>query len=71
MKKNSNGSIAKYKARLIAKGYSQCLGVDYGDTYSPILKPATIRIVLTLTVTNKWDLCQSISITPSYIVFYR
>lgn len=54
----SNGTVAKYKVRLVAKGYSQRPGVDYGDTFSLVLKPVTIRVVLTLAVTNKWRICQ-------------
>lgn len=55
---NSDGSIDRYKARLIAKGFHQRLGCDYTETFNPVVKPVTIRIVLTLTVRQGWSLRQ-------------
>jgi hypothetical protein len=42
IKRHSDGSIARYKAWLVAKGFSQEPGLDYGDTFSPVVKPAII-----------------------------
>ena len=56
IKKGSDGSIARYKARLVAKGFLQQYGLDYDETFSPIVKPATVRIVLALAVQNHWSL---------------
>jgi len=56
IKNNLDGSINKYKARLVAKGFTQVPGFDYKETFSPVIKPVTIRIILTLTLTNGWDL---------------
>lgn len=58
VKENPDGSINKYKACLVAKGYSQLSGQDYGETFSPVVKLATIRILLTLTLTYKWHIHQ-------------
>jgi hypothetical protein len=54
----SNGSIDRHKARLVAKEFKQCLGIDYDDTFSPVIKPATIRLVLSLAVSQGWTLGQ-------------
>ena len=58
VKQNSDGSINKYKARLVAKGFLQTEGVDYQETFSPVVKAAIIRIVLSLAVINNWKLRQ-------------
>lgn len=47
-KLNPNGSLDHLKAHVIAKGYHQLDGIDYIDTFSPIIKPDTIRLVLSL-----------------------
>lgn len=56
LKENPDGSINKYKARLVAKGFHQQEGFDFNETFSPVVKPVTIQIILTLALTNKWDL---------------
>jgi histone deacetylase 1/2 len=58
IKKISNGTIDRYKAWLVAKGFKQRYGQDYEDTFSPVFKIATIRTVLSLAVSRRWCLWQ-------------
>ncbi|KAJ0027681.1 hypothetical protein Pint_36319 [Pistacia integerrima] len=58
VKRKSDGSIDRFKARLVAKGFNQRPGLDYNETFSPVVKPATIRTVLTISVMHGWSLRQ-------------
>lgn len=58
LKRDPEGNISRYKARLVAKGFKQQAGVDYHETFSPVIKATTIRVVLSLAVTHKWSIRQ-------------
>jgi len=58
IKKRADGQIDRYKARLVAKGFKQRYGINYEDTFSPVVKIATVRLVLSLAVARGWCLRQ-------------
>jgi hypothetical protein len=58
IKRHADGSIERHKARLVAKCFHQQPGLDYGETFSPVVKPVTIRTVLSLAVARGWSIRQ-------------
>lgn len=58
IKKKDDGTIDRYKARLVAKGFKQRYGTYYEDTFSSVVKAATIRLVLSIAVSRGWSLRQ-------------
>ncbi|CAN6485375.1 unnamed protein product [Victoria cruziana] len=58
IKYKPDGSIEHYKARLVARGFTQKYGQDYEETFSPVIKMGTIRIVLSLALQRGWSLSQ-------------
>ncbi|KAG7533176.1 Reverse transcriptase RNA-dependent DNA polymerase [Arabidopsis thaliana x Arabidopsis arenosa] len=58
VKLHADGSLDKYKARLVAQGFKQEEGIDYLETYSPVVRSATVRAVLHLATVMEWELKQ-------------
>jgi len=57
-KYHSDGSLARHKARWVVRGFSQQYGIDYEETFSPVVKPATIRVVLSIAASRAWPIHQ-------------
>ncbi|GKB02295.1 retrovirus-related pol polyprotein from transposon RE1 [Tanacetum coccineum] len=57
-KYHADGSVYRFKAHLVAQGFTQIPGLDYSHTFSPIVKASTVRIVLSLVVLHRWRLHQ-------------
>ena len=58
IKYRADETIKRYKARLVAKGYTQYYGVDYQETFAPVAKLNTVRILLSLATNQDWPLLQ-------------
>jgi hypothetical protein len=55
VKRDAEGNIATHKARVIAKGYSQVYGIDYMETYAPVARRESLRLMIAIAV--QWELC--------------
>ncbi|KAL1223093.1 Retrovirus-related Pol polyprotein from transposon TNT 1-94 [Cardamine amara subsp. amara] len=55
-KKNEHGEIVRHKARLVAQGFSQRPGIDYEETYSPVVDTTTFRFLISLAIRENLDL---------------
>lgn len=58
VKRNPDGSLAKYKSCLVAKGFHQCPGCVFTKTFSLVVKPIMVHIVLSITASSGLPLCQ-------------
>ena len=58
LKYNPDGSIARYKARLVARGFSQAYGLDYHETFSPVARLSSIRVLFSIALDQSWPLHQ-------------
>lgn len=58
MKHNSDGTIERYKARLVILGNHQVEGIDYTETFAPVVKMVTVRLVLVIAAAKKWEIHQ-------------
>lgn len=57
-KLHADGSLDRYRARWVLRGFRQRPGLDYDETFSPVVKPATVRIILSLALSQDWPIHQ-------------
>jgi len=67
-KLNVDGSFDRYKARWVLRGFTQRPGVDYDETFSPMVKPATVRTVLSLALSQQWSMLSSMGPFPRLFI---
>nr|GEU83683.1 ribonuclease H-like domain-containing protein [Tanacetum cinerariifolium] len=65
-KHNADGSLNRYKAHLVANGSSQLADIDVDETFSPVVKPTTIRTVLSLAISRHWPVHQ-LDVTNAFL----
>lgn len=58
LKRDADGNIVKHKARLVARGFTHTFGLDYTNTFSPVVKLITMLAVLTIAASRNWDIHQ-------------
>jgi hypothetical protein len=58
IKRKANGTIDRHNARLVTKGFKQRYGINYEDTFSPVVKAVTIQVILSIAMTKGWSLRQ-------------
>ena len=55
-KQNGNSEIVRYKARFVAQGLSQILGIDYDETYSPVMDTITFCFLISIALSKKLEM---------------
>jgi hypothetical protein len=58
VKTKSDGSIERYKARLVARGFQQTQGLDYAETFAPVAHMATVRTLIAVATSSSWTISQ-------------
>lgn len=54
LKRNADGSLQRYKAQLVVRGFNQIHAVDFDETFNPVVKSTTIRLILSVAYSHNW-----------------
>ena len=68
IKRRVDGNVKRYKAHLVARCFQQ-EGIDYSDTFSPVVKQTTVRLVFSIAISRNWKIYHLIFIIYSSMVF--
>ena len=71
LKYRPDGSVDRYKVRLVDKSYTQTYGIDYFKTFSPVAMMNSISILFSITVNLLWPLCQLDVKNASYMGIFK
>ncbi len=66
IKMNDNGKVNRYKARLVAQGNSQTKGMDYDETFSPVVRMESLQTIVSLAACNGLELHQ-LDVTTAFL----
>ena len=66
IKKDAEGKPTRYKSRLVAQGFTQQPGLDYNDTYAPVLDVTSLRLLILIAAANGWDI-QQMDVKTAYL----
>ena len=66
VKRDADGNPMCYKARLVARGLMQVHGLDYDETYAPVMRLEMIQLLLGVAVARNWNICQ-VDIKSAYL----
>ncbi|QRW23117.1 Retrovirus-related Pol polyprotein from transposon TNT 1-94 [Rhizoctonia solani] len=66
LKRNADGTPARYKGRLVAQGFSQRPGIDFDETFAPVVRLDSIRLLLSIANQNDWDIRQ-LNVNSAYL----
>lgn len=70
LKKNTEGEIVKYKARLVARGFVQKKGIDFEEVFAPVTWLETVLLLLALVAKNGWEV-HHLDVKSAFLIYWR